>query len=484
MRKYNLLKIIASGLVAALGVAGLSSCNSDPATTETDTNEYVSSSASTLVTGFSLRNNKKVLEHLDSVYFSIDQVKALIFNADSLPCGTDVSRMQVTITRSTDISKLEIIMPSRFSGRDTTVNIIANPNDSINFARGYVNLRVQAANSKAERVYKVSLNVHAINADSLQWHMTPSPLPGNPSAPRSHAAVELQGKYYSLTDGQVSVSSAPLLGEWTPVDSNLPASADASTLRASASSLYILVGGELWTSTDGQTWTATASTGWTWLYGGYTDQVVGVSNGKWQLYPSMVSGDLSEGMPVSGTSSLVEYTSSWNISPQALLVGGIDKAGNYSSNAWGFDGSNWAQLSGNMGNVRCLPPAEGYSLFPYFCYRNNKAQFYLTAKQSCWVALGGQRANGQMQDTVYVSTDNGINWRKAPAAMQLPKAMAPRSGASVLLATKTFGSRAVSPITSWDAPYILLTGGKNAQGQLFNQTWIGVINRLTFIPLQ
>lgn len=486
MRIYKLLKIIASGMLVAIAAASLSSCNSDTTSSEDDTNPYVSTSASTLVTSFSLRSNKKILTNLDSVYFSIDQVKALIFNADSLPCGTDVSRMQLTIGRSSDISKLEVIMPSRFSGRDTTVNLLTNPNDSINFTRGYINLRVQAGNGISERVYKVSLNLHAINADSLQWQMTPSTLPAAPTAPSNHAAVEFQGKYYSLTNGQMSRSTAPLdPSQWQPLTpSNLPDAALASTLRASTAALYILANGELWTSTDGQNWTPTSSTGWTWLYGGYTDQIVGVCNNRWTLYPSQISGDIPSGMPTNATSPLIEYTSTWNLTPEALLVGGIDQTGTYCGDAWGFDGANWAKLSGNLGNIRCLPPAQGYSLFPYFSYRTSSSQFYLTAKQSCWVALGGQRPNGQMQDSVYISLDNGLNWRTAPATMQLPKEMAPRTGASILLANKTFSSRAITPITSWDAPYIILSGGKDAQGTLFNQTWIGAINRLTFKPLQ
>lgn len=45
------------------------------------------------VTAFSLNDNKKVLDSLSNVFFSIDLVSANIFNADSLPYGTNVSRL-------------------------------------------------------------------------------------------------------------------------------------------------------------------------------------------------------------------------------------------------------------------------------------------------------------------------------------------------------------------------------------------------------
>ena len=47
----------------------------------------------------------------------------------------------------------------------------------------------------------------------------------------------------------------------------------------------------------------------------------------------------------------------------------------------------------------------------------------------------------------------------------------------------TDGSRAVTPVTTWECPYIYLYGGDNASGSLNPQVWRGVINRLTFKPL-
>ncbi|MDE6817778.1 MAG: hypothetical protein K2J09_01250, partial [Muribaculaceae bacterium] len=61
---------------------------------------------------------------------------------------------------------------------------------------------------------------------------------------------------------------------------------------------------------------------------------------------------------------------------------------------------------------------------------------------------------------------------------------APRHGASMLLIEKTLTSRAVRPINEWDAPYLMIMGGYDANDRLLSQGWVGVINRLTFKPLQ
>ena len=45
-------------------------------------------------------------------------------------------------------------------------------------------------------------------------------------------------------------------------------------------------------------------------------------------------------------------------------------------------------------------------------------------------------------------------------------------------------SRATAPITEWDAPYIYIFGGYEADGSLNRGLWRGVINRFTFTPIQ
>jgi hypothetical protein len=45
-------------------------------------------------------------------------------------------------------------------------------------------------------------------------------------------------------------------------------------------------------------------------------------------------------------------------------------------------------------------------------------------------------------------------------------------------------SRATAPITQWEVPYIYLFGGYDSEGYLYNSVWRGVINRLSFKPLQ
>lgn len=477
------LPFIIFGLGAAVG---FSACN---ASSESESQASISQAASsTLVKSFSLRPNIKIMQNLDSVFFSIDQVKGEIFNADSLPWGTDVRKLAVEYTLGATGS-VEIIMPSLSSGQDTVINLVNNPTDSINFSGGRVWMRVTSSNSEYERIYDLKVNVHKMNADSLQWSTDVKSLPGYLAYPTDAGATEFGGKYYVMTqnasDLRLSVTNNPGSASWQIVStSGLPYNVKSSSLCASTSGLYVMSeDGKLFESTDAATWSE-VDNGWSHIYGGYAGDVIGVKGNQWVAYPSGKGGQLSAGMPVEGTSQMWTFSNDWELEPQAMIVGGKKADGTLSGQAWGFDGNRWMQLSDQMG-ARTLPAASGITLFPYFTYKTGETSMFIVTRQSAWIAMGGKLANGNIQQKVYYSLDNGINWLEAPESMQLPSGVAARAGASVILCDKTFStSRAIRPITEWDAPYIYMVGGRNASGQFYNQIRTGVLNRLTFKPLQ
>ena len=98
-KKYSILILTAMCLMIAAA-----SCSSDD---ESTGSSFVVSDSytSTLVSRFTLGSNDKVLYNLDSVFFSIDQDKNLIYNADSLPKGTDVSHLTVSVTFPNAVGK-------------------------------------------------------------------------------------------------------------------------------------------------------------------------------------------------------------------------------------------------------------------------------------------------------------------------------------------------------------------------------------------
>ena len=67
------------------------SCNED---SDDAYEEYVISN-STAITAFNLNSDDSVLANLDSVHFTIDISKRIIYNADSLPRGTKITGLTI-----------------------------------------------------------------------------------------------------------------------------------------------------------------------------------------------------------------------------------------------------------------------------------------------------------------------------------------------------------------------------------------------------
>ena len=110
--------------IAALFLSGIS-CNS----TEDDVISYTVSE-SVRVSGFSLAANDSVLAHLDTIFFTIDLNKGQIYNADSLPVGTDVSSLIANISFD-NVAQAKIYMDKGDPAKNDTIDYIANPTDSI-----------------------------------------------------------------------------------------------------------------------------------------------------------------------------------------------------------------------------------------------------------------------------------------------------------------------------------------------------------------
>lgn len=503
-------------LVALFLTAMISSCNKD-----SDSFVAEGDFGNCSVTSFSLGKNDSVLKGLDSVYFSIDLVNAVIFNADSLPKGTRIDKMIVNIgTSSASACDLTFRIPE--TSCDTTISYIDSPNDSINFADGPVKLLVKSYDGLSSREYSIKLNVHEVVPDTLFWDKTARrTLPGTLSAPQAQKTVEFNGRIYCLTvaGDKASVASVenPYDNNWTAGEAHLPDDAVVESFAASNDAFYIIDGqGRLYTSPDALTWSATGAH-MDYVYGGYVNRILGArkdSDGwKHVTYPATTEQPIPAGCPVGGTGQMVTYVTSWSSSPLSMFVGGHDASGNVVGSTWGYDGEVWAKISS-----RDIDEREDVALFPYFTPREVTG-FWRVTERSALIALGGryESTEGQVvSNNVYISYDQGITWDEASSYLQLPDYIPDFAAAQAMVVDArlddsmsrsvstadgwtaftgnrmpvwatpvpfTHASRVSAPITEWECPYIYLFGGENAAGDLYNTLWKGVIRRFTFAPL-
>ena len=489
--------------------AMIGGCNSDPGEPVETKYDNVA------VTSFNLAKDDSVLVNIDSVYFSINLEKGLIYNADSLPKGTKIDRLLVSIGTST-VSNVELIV-TRAGLPDTTINYLTNPSDSIDFSNGPVTLRITSYDRTLVRDYKVQVNVHEMEPDSLYWNLAERrDLPSLFGAPKDQKTVEFGGQAVVLTtDGNraaVAVIDNPADDNWLVTETTLPAGARIPSFTASEDALYILGEGDaLYSSTDfGATWTATGVT-MSHIYGAVGSTLGGNrrnADGSYTAvnYPDGPETALPADALVSGTSQMLVYSNRWSTEKIGIVAGGRDASGKTCGDTWAYDGSAWVCLSKGQ-----LPSGEDMTVFPYLSFRTNTTT-WITSSFSTLFALGGRYDGGVLIPIVYISVDRGFHWSKAGELMQIPDYIPDFYGAQALvfdsrLSVSRSGSngwqtkgckrlpawfvienpyresRAITDVTEWGCPFIYLFGGYAADGSLHNNVWRGVINRLSFKPL-
>lgn len=488
----------------ALLIGTLSSCNKK---TETEEEVYMPAS-SVAVTNFSLKSKSGSSIKLDSVFFSIDLNRGVIFNADSLPVGTDVTKLVPVISY---VSSASAVTLTQSGGKYTgEIDYKSNPSDSVDFS-GKVVLKITAEDKTTTRSYNIKVNVHKMVPDSLMWdRLAVTPMPSRLDTPKQQKTVGYKNTSYSLIQEAdnsytMAVATDLLAGVW---EKNVPVfdfEPRVRTLNATADCLYLLdTAGVLHTSADGMTWDTTGSV-WTNIIGAYGDVMLGMrSEGGTLVYTcwpadagyaeTQVPGDF----PVDEYTDFVQFSNRWTTLPIGFMVGGRLADGSFTDKTWGFDGDNWAVLSEGM-----TPFVAGATLVPYYVYRKTSSTLVQT-EFSVWMLIGGLRSDGKSNRTIYVSYDNGVNWYAAEQQMQLPDHFPGLRNLDGIMAewpkqASLAGNWADTPSRAlpgmarvkyevedyevyWDCPYIYIFGGTEAGGTLNNEIWRGVLNRMTFIP--
>lgn len=490
--------LLLSGLLAS--IAMLCACNEKG----DDTTTYIAS-PSVAVNNFELCADAKVLSNLDSVFFSIDLDHGVIFNADSLPMGTDVRALSANISFPSSVTSAIVEMTGG-THRTGSFDYKANTTDTIDFT-GNVTLTLNADDGLSKK-YRLKVNVHKSNPDSLHWcdvsYRTFPNLLNNASEQKT---LEFKGKVYTFSRNDnvyfMHTTTNPLGDSWSGgvmLHPFKPANLNDHSVAATTNTIFMLSSdNRLYRSLNGVDWKYVCNNV-TALIGSYGDRLLALSkhsDGKYyhlDVLPdySITETDLEEDFPVKGFSNCYTVTSKWSGQPTVFICGGISTDGKFQNSTWGYDGNQWTVISSS----NTLPKISGAGIIPYFIYRKTTSVWVQT-EYSISLAIGGVLADGTPNRTVYMSYDNGVNWGKAPAGMQLPDFMPTFNGADYILAYKPMTADVSDAWTksrrlpyhtdgyniSWDCPYILIFGGLDSKNVLNQNLWSAVLARLTFAPL-
>ena len=497
---YKNLLFISRLAAALMCVAIFSSCNSEA------NEETLVNNANLAIKRFALSQDLRN-PGLDSIFFTVDLNNRVIYNADSLRKGTPIDKLIPVITFAGEVGGAEIVMTGGKT-REGTVDYQKNPNDSIDFT-GSVVLNVKGVDNDAAISYRLKVNVHQIEPDTLIWsdvaNIGFSTRLANPRAMKSVSLPD--DKVLCLieeNDGSFSCSDPLDLNDfnWSVRRLDLPFEGVVQSLVSTDESLYMLdKSGNLWSgSFDLSQWNDTGED-WSSIIGPYRNSVVGLTYAdgsyRYAQYPRLDLNvkEVDPAFPVSGCSNLVTLSNKWTLSPVAFFVGGVDSQGNAVDATWAFDGSEWVCL--NQGG---LPALEGASLISYYNYRPSAAGDSMV-EYKVWFLVGGRLHDGTLNRVVYISYDNGVNWIRGVNSLQLPPEIPSMAYCDSFVVdvekssdlSDHWKSTAKAPAripnwtdgntVYWNCPYIYLVGGYAPDGSLYTKAWRGVLNRLTLSPI-
>ena len=479
-------------------IPALVSCNkSDDKDDEVYT--YSTSRQTTLITRFSLQSDAEVLANLDSVHFTIDYDNGLIYNADSLPKGTKITGLKVSIRFLNTVSSSVFTITGATERADTTIEYTAAMNTKLDFT-GKTVLKVTSADQTQTKEYQVKVLVHKENPDTLVWPESwRRDLPGYQNGIIRHKAVRVGGSYFIMTyngvECNVLAADTPNQCTWDKKTISLPFTPQVQSLTAVEDLLYILGDdGTLYFSSNGEEWVS-CGVMWHSVLGAFGDKLLGIMGDDEQGYyhdeyprsESFVVSEVEDGFPVAHASDMIETDNKWTISQQAMIVGGIDSDGNMLSDVWGYDGNTWGRI--NNIHSKTMPAIADATLFSYYTFKSLPGVRHY-AKQQTWYLMGGRLADGTLNSTIYVSNTQGITWTSGGTILNQPDGTPDFYGAQAFVSNETMTAnigaaprRVASPIITWDCPYIYLFGGYDEQGQLLPWVWRGVYNRLTHTPV-
>ena len=498
MTKRNPLYLLLAIAVMLSSMSLLTSCKDDDDDSGSSYS-YSTSQQTTLITGFALQANTNVLASLDSVHFTIDYDNGLIYNADSLPVGTDITALKVTVEFLNTVGSAVFKITDATEQADTTITYAAGMSQSLDFT-GTTILTVTAADQLSVKDYQVKVLVHKVNPDTLIWDKSwRRDLPGYRSSAIGHKTVK-QGDLYRIinyngSESYLFTASSPDQVTWEKQLISLPFTPNVQSLTATDDALYMLgADGGLYTSPDGLGWTACGVT-WHSVLGVYGDRVLGVVKAGVVYYhdeyprrAEFTAAAVEDGFPVSNSSGMIVTDNKWTSSQQAMIVGGLDSEGKSLSDVWGYDGSRWGKI--NNTHSSALPALTDATLFAYYTYKTLPG-VRRYAPQETWYVMGGKLADGTLNGKIYLSNTQGITWYTNDSVVSQPSNMSKFYGAQAFVnyETLTAGAAAGAPrrvstvVTEWECPFIYLFGGFNDQGALLPYVWRGVYNRMTNYPV-
>lgn len=386
-----------------------------------DDNQDVATYDDTAITSFTVANaivthyTKTTAGDNDSVYieriapttikFSIDQINKTIFNLDSLPYGTNASKLIITMYAKNGGT----IAIKDKQTNDFTYYIAT---DTLDFSTPRVVRVYNGTSSNTYRDYNVSVNVHKEQADSFKWN---KPLVANNDfANQNNQKLVCVGNklfLFGIKDNATHIYTTNVSdgANWQEISANIELNESvAKNVVVKNNNLFSINNNNVVSSQDGTTWQTIANTNITNIIATDKQNLYGVDNNN-NLYISVNNGETwtqqtidanNNELPINGNFSFIANINGSSTMSNILAVGlnSLNKQVSWTKvvdyNQPLSNDYSWAFFGTNANNKSQLPQMSNLQVVEY-----NK-QLLATGVQS----------NQNNITTLYSSRDNGFSW--------------------------------------------------------------------------
>ena len=405
--KLKVLNIIFSLFLAACTIT---SC------LNVDGEEYEYSSNAS-ITGFAITDSIITIVGLEDTLsavqganypFVIDQNERLIYNSDSLPVNTDISRVVVNITADTYFIYVVADTDSLWEATD-----------SLDF-RKPVHFKVLAETGVFGQTYRAQINVHQQDPDSLVWRKMTNAFAPNIQAQKA-VCTDTHIYVFAEQESQIAMTSSKTNdgNTWTQLTTiDIPVKADYTSVIEWNNTLYILADNQLYTSSNGLNWekVETEQTFSKLLANSENNnKLIGIDTEN--HYISSKDGIVWEQYDLLPTEfpidnfTFASYPLGTNSNIDRIVLLGKDEASTDTTTVvWSqLDSENeWTPLTYENNNHGC-PKLENASIVRY----NDKLYTF----------GGSGEYNGNISpfNNFFESTDNGISWQAVTKKVMFPE---------------------------------------------------------------
>lgn len=417
------------------------------------------------IASFKLENDS--VAGLANTVFTIDQLNGRIFNADSLPCGTEVEKVVCTIVYQNEYAVTSNKVNQQAYGDSI---LVWNGTDSLDFSKP-VKFTIGAYDEVTSKSYTAQVNVHTVVPDSMEWSIYSNRITGQAIKEQKAIAHDYMGMesylLYIRTTKGYSLYQAPVEDavNWVEIAlSGLPASGiPLSQITEYNDVLYIpSAEGILYQSVDGQVWSEVSTPLSVKYLLGFVKEDKNSSSGMAAIvekegvltFASMNEAkEWSTGLAVPELFPLTGFgnVNYENMYREYLMVaGGRDKSGTVLSTTWGtMDGLSWAVLTDE--EVDNFGAREGVMLTQY--------------DDGLFLA-GGLNKEGFGSSDIFISKDHGVTWTLSDKLVVFPV---------------NFGGKGFSSVLVDKDQFMLVFAGKTRENtDELDKIWRGRINRLGF----